>query len=296
MSHKPKTRSIRSRRAYLRTARRLAALVVLAAEVGLASTAVAPKHYDQDSSAQTPHATRFAFALAKPEDFSIPFSDVLRTVRHALPYSVIPGGVESAAELRNAEHNDPIVAQHYSDFDVANARIISLDRERAVYVSYRMGKQVFWTNRRLLIHKGETLITDGANEARARCGNRISDTLQAPVSSNQPMLEALVSFPAVGPLDTLNLPFENALISPAPLNLPAAADTERGSFMTPFFPFVPVPGSGSIVGSPSAPPVVTPEPSTVLLFSAGLSGWLLLRRFQRVKWRIFAAEPPRRNS
>jgi hypothetical protein len=286
MSHKPKTRSIRTRRACLRTARRLAALVVLAAEVGLASTAVAPKHYDQDSSART-----LALASANPEDFSIPYSDLLRTVGRLLPYSVIPGGVDSAAELNDAVRNDPVVAQHYSGFDAANSRIISLHRERAVYVSYRMGDQIFWTSRRLLLPKGETLITDGANEARTRCGNRISDTLQAPVSSNQPLLEALERFPAVGLLDTSNLPFDNALISPAPLGLPAAADTEHGFFMIPSVPLVPVPGSGSIIGSLPAAPVVTPEPSTVLLLSAGLSGWLLVRRFQGVKLRLSCFEP-----
>ena len=291
MSLKPKTRSRRNRRAGLRTARRLAALIVLAAEVGLASTAVAPKHSDQGSSVQT-----LALAPANAEGFSIPYSDLLRTVGRLLPYSVIPGGVDSAAELSDAVHNDPVVAQHYSGFDAANSRIISLDRERAVYVSYRMGDQVFWTNRRLLLHKGETLITDGANEARARCGNRISDTHQAPVSSVQPVLEALERFPAFGPLDTSNLPFDTALISPAPLSLPAAADTEHGFFMTPSVPFGPAPGSESIIGSLPAAPVVTPEPSTVLLFSAGLSGWLLVRWFRRVKLRLPCFEPTHSSS
>jgi hypothetical protein len=286
MSHKRKPRSTRTRYFCLRMSRRLAALVVLAAEVGLASIAVAPKHYDKNSSAQT-----LALAPANPEDFSIDYSDLLSTVGRLLPYSVIPGGVESARELDDAVHNDPVVAQHYSGFDAANSRIISLNRERAVYVSYRMGDQVFWTNRRLLLRRGETLITDGANEARTRCGNRISDTLQAPVSSNQPVLEALERYPAIGPLDTSNLPFDTALISPAPLSLPATTDTERGFFMTPSGPFAPAPGSASIIGSLPAAPVVTPEPSTVLLFSAGLSGWLLVRRFQRGKLRPSSFAP-----
>src|ERR1700690_5649 len=124
--------------------------------------------------------------------------DSLPIARHLYPYSVIPGGVESGGELQNAIRNDPVVARHYANFDMARTRIISSDRERMVYVSYRMGAQIFWTNRALRLHKGEVLITDGTHEARTRCGNQISETAQAPVSAEQPALSAFEGFAQPG--------------------------------------------------------------------------------------------------
>jgi hypothetical protein len=37
----------------------------------------------------------------------------MTSARAIYPYSVIPGGVESAAELRNSVTRDPVVAEHY---------------------------------------------------------------------------------------------------------------------------------------------------------------------------------------
>jgi hypothetical protein len=202
------------------------------------------------------------------------------TERILYPYSVVPGGVENAQELKTAIHNDSVVSVHYADFNIANARVISLDRDRDVYVSYRMGGQMFWTKRPLLLHKGESLITDGFHEARTRCGNRISETPQAPVSFHQPAPETLDWLP-------------NAELSPTPFS-PPLANTEHEIFALLVNPsaaglgFMPGPGTNlplvqgsrisvgslSYFGSapgPSDPPVSTPEPSTLLLLSGGLS-------------------------
>ena len=125
-------------------------------------------------------------------------SDSKLTLRPLYPYSVIPGGAYSAAELRNAIEHDPVVAHHYAGFDLAKVRIIRLDSDRMEYVSYRMGGHIFWTNRKLSLHKGEEVITDGMHLARTRCGNRLSDHAVKPTSAAQPSSGALNS-PAATP-------------------------------------------------------------------------------------------------
>ena len=81
--------------------------------------------------------------------------------RVVYPYSVIPGGIHSIQELKNAIAKDSVVSAHYATFRLAHARIIRLDRERSMHVSYRLGDQVYWTKRELKLAKGETLVTDG---------------------------------------------------------------------------------------------------------------------------------------
>jgi hypothetical protein len=102
------------------------------------------------------------------------------------PYSVIPGGVESAVELQNAVAHDPVVAAHYKGFDLVRARVIRLNHARAAYVSYRKGNDVFWTSERMRLAKGETVITDDKHMLRTRCGNQISEVPLAPVALAEP--------------------------------------------------------------------------------------------------------------
>jgi hypothetical protein len=61
-----------------------------------------------------------------------------------------------------------------------------------MYVSYRKSDQVFWTKTKHRMPQGETVLCDGENLARTRCGNRLSPKPQAPVASgNDPTEEAL---------------------------------------------------------------------------------------------------------
>lgn len=96
------------------------------------------------------------------------------------PYSVIPGGAHSRAELEKALAGDSTAAKHYSDFIVDNTRIVTLDKDRQYHVSYRIGDKIYWTRRVLTLHKGEQLLFDGVHYARARCGNRLSEVASAP--------------------------------------------------------------------------------------------------------------------
>ena len=106
--------------------------------------------------------------------------------RPIYPYSVISGGVRSGHELKAAVEQDPVVALHYAGFDYAHARLVQLLTERTVYLSYRIGKRVYWTRHRVKLHKGETLLTDGKMTARTRCANRVEEAPQQESSSMEP--------------------------------------------------------------------------------------------------------------
>lgn len=112
-------------------------------------------------------------------------------VRQVYPYSVVPGGVVSRAELASVVKSDAVVAAHYATFNMEAARIVRVVKPRAVYVSYRKGDKIYWTANKVILPAGETLLSDGVNEARTRCANRISDVFQLPVAADEPSLELL---------------------------------------------------------------------------------------------------------
>ena len=108
------------------------------------------------------------------------------TERTVYPYSVVPGGVQDAKELKWVAEHDPIVAAHYAGFDYDHAQVVRVALARTVYVSYRIGNHIYWTRRRLTLHKGEKLITDGRMTARSRCANRVEETPQQAASPAEP--------------------------------------------------------------------------------------------------------------
>jgi hypothetical protein len=183
--------------------------------------------------------------------------------RRLYPYSVVPGGVESAGELKEAVERDPVVAAHYTDFKIAQAHVVRLKADRAMYVSYRLGDRVFWSTKTLTLHKGETLISDGAHEARTRCGNRLSETPAAPVAPEQPPTDVLAA-PEAPVLFSGNFPPSPAfpLIPPAGV-LPVSPSTPPGGIIPP--PVFPIVGGGG-----PTPPVEVSEPSALLLLAMGL--------------------------
>jgi len=195
-----------------------------------------------------------------------------------------------------------VVAAHFSDFSGPKSRIVELKADRAAYVSYRINDKVYWTKKKVKLAKGEKLLTDGANYARARCGNRISEVSQAPTSAEEP---------AHAFLDT-PIPTEDRdplLLGAMPKPAGESPDQLRPSA----FGFAPVPGTGSrppgflvpgIIGGGAVaggvlrpgsgsdiptPPAVNsvpnplptadvPEPSTLLFLASGLGSAIALRR------------------
>lgn len=208
--------------------------------------------------------------------------------RRFYPYSVIPGGVENAQELRNAIALDPLVAHHYSDFDVSRAHIIRLRHDERMYVSYRLYNQIYWTKRRLTLYKGETLITDGTHQARTRCGNRLSTTPIRPVSPKEPSAPAM-NVPLTRPV----------LVAENPRNLPEVRFDPVPVLSNPFVEmphsnppvsrippaFFPIVGGGPPSQLPliSPPPVAVPEPRALWLILSGFLALAVVTCFARRK-------------
>jgi hypothetical protein len=91
-------------------------------------------------------------------------------------HSVVPGGVHSATDVDRVIRLDPVVRAHYNGLDVSSLRVVTVTEPRMAYVSYRVGDQVYWTDRQVRLEAGEQLLTDGTVEIRARCGNLVSDS------------------------------------------------------------------------------------------------------------------------
>ncbi len=213
--------------------------------------------------------------------------------RPVYPYSVIPGGVASAKELQAALQQDPVVAKHYSDFQTKSARIFRLARARHAYVSYRLANRIYWTRKKVALHAGETLFTDGKHLSRARCGNRISETPGVPTSPSEPGEEVLNHPVPPLILETTDAPLPRPSWSdgsmPLPLGLDAPGGTDPG--LLPFFPFPccgstpgrsPSPSPGPLP-QPYPPPVVaTPEPASLVLLITGSAVLLLFWKFRQM--------------
>ena len=101
-------------------------------------------------------------------------------------YSVVPGGTHSPGELRDAIENDVVVAAHYEKLDQSRLRTEVVPSDRYVHVSYRKGDRVFWSSKKVLLRKGETILTDGTTQVRARCGNCIAEEPAGPTSAEEP--------------------------------------------------------------------------------------------------------------
>ena len=97
-----------------------------------------------------------------------------QTQRRVFKYSVVAGGVQSAAELSEAAERDPVVHDHYHGIDLNKVKELRLGNDMRAYVSYRVKDKVYWTQKKIQLRKGELVLTDGTNLVRSRCGNRIS--------------------------------------------------------------------------------------------------------------------------
>ena len=221
--------------------------------------------------------------------------------RRIYPHSVIPGGIASVDELKDIVAHDPEIAEHLKDFDLQRARIVKVTNPRAVYVSYRIGSNIFWTTKRLTLAEGESLITDGTRTLRGRCGNDVSDVAVEPASSEEPPIADLdtpMSLPKVDahpeldpfpllayvPPDDTSTGAPNLFVppiepggSPAPTPPIGTIAPPPGSSLPPFI-FPPFGPPGNNAPGPAIPPVSTPEPSTLLLVLVGAAGLGLRHR------------------
>ena len=220
-----------------------------------------------------------------------------KQTRDVYAYSVVPGGVVGPDDLRRAAQHDYVVWQHYARFQYEHARLTRATQAREVYLSYRLRDRIFWTHKKVRLHLGELLLTDGKITARARCGNQVSETPKPEVSEEEPA-EDVFDKPvaALAPMPP-PLPIRSSLVPPAlpgaePL-APQGPQLFAGGFLFPYIPYgVPIPGlcepaaqeqyeqSHGIFDNeknekPCPPgrqkPPVVPEPSTLVLISSGLT-------------------------
>lgn len=191
-------------------------------------------------------------------------------------YSVIPGGIHSKRQLVEVLARDPAVAKHYANFNVAKLRFVRLRRGHMAYVSYRIGDMIFWTNHKIRLFAGETLLTDGIHLARSRCGNRVSSVPRQPTSYSQPSdFELQAPILHVTPTEP-KMPPLSAFLTPDGTPV-GGGDGGSGVFPVFFFPPGGGGGGGGPIGSPpvypsgGGKPVSVPEPGTLLLLCSGFA-------------------------
>ena len=305
---------LRRRRTHRHRRNRRLRRVVLVAVCGLLTAgfaSVALRHF----SPSLFRAGRNPEANARPvEDRSLIKLTVQESMnqienRPVYPYSVVPGGVRDARELKWAVDHDPVIAEHYAGFDYGRAHVVKVTLAREVYVSYRIGNKLYWTRHPVRLKKGETLLTDGSKTARTRCGNRVEEKPQQATSSfeppaakfDEPILPATGTSTAAlpAPLQTalLNRPadfgplrFYDPLeggnwvpIDPPPLPLQSVCGTvtKKGSSNQGVSPATTTGSGKNKKVTPCEIGGEVPEPSTWVLMISGLAAiyWLSRRRF-----------------
>jgi hypothetical protein len=160
-------------------------------------------------------------------------------LRPAYPFSVIPGGIYSRAELAIQAARDNLVREHYAGFRMESTQLAVLQDDLLAYVSYRKNNSIFWTRKQLRIPKGELILSDGTHLARARCGNRLSETPVEPTAAQPEPTPDLT----IGPLTLASLRDPRIAFVPPPelpgstiKTLPNAFLTAGESAATPSFP------------------------------------------------------------
>jgi len=219
--------------------------------------------------------------------------------RLVYPYSIVPGGVKSAAELREAAAHDPVVAGHYAGFDYSRARVIEVSTPRLVYLSYRRKDKVYWTRKQASLHPGEKLLTDGRIAARTRCANQVSVLPKAETSEEEPTIAELERPDAVasGIEEFTNPNSTLAEVDPGTRGAPGAPGSPSTGYAPPGAS-TPMPvagpgggttkppstgGGGGCIGNncnPPPPPVPVPEPGTLLLVASGAAVVFARYRFR----------------
>ncbi len=183
-----------------------------------------------------------------------------RSGRQVFPYSVVPGGLRNLRDAEVSIDSDPVVALHYRDLHIENLLLRRTATAMDVFVSYRVQNAIYWTSRRIHLAKGELVLVDGKNMIRARCGNRIAFELP-PAASKAPSIEP--------PPEVFEYGLPPSFSPRVPLVAPGGAELHLPP--APWPPIFVAPVSCCEGYLPVNSIAATPEPSTFLLWVAGIS-------------------------
>src|SRR5712664_2708415 len=137
----------------------------------------------------------------------------------------------------------------------------------------------------LKLEKGETLITDGVNTARTRCGNLISETVSEPVFPNEPTvqeMDAPLNPPETGIQTASDVPPDPPLTQIPGINMAPVEEAPPPPPIENDPVILLPPGPPGIPWWPAPPPprhvVSVPEPRTLVLLLIGFISVVLLRK------------------
>jgi hypothetical protein len=226
--------------------------------------------------------------------------------RKVYPYSIVPGGAETLHEARWAM-DDPAIKSHYANVNVAQLKQIKLTTNLTGYVSYRWGEKIYWTAKKITLHAGETVFTDGTHIVRGRCLNCYSALPMAPIRPHEPT-EALLDLPVempvtvytfpMLPVSPLVLPIPPGELTPTvpviPSSVTPPAGSKPGGIWFPLIPIIPPihrhPGNGpsspTSPGTPQVPPpvAIVPEPHYSWLLALGFLAIVVVIRRRRLRF------------
>jgi hypothetical protein len=153
------------------------------------------------------------YFVRKTDNFRLPVNPPV--TKTFVPLSFIPGGVRSVEQFRAALAADKDLVAQFPDFDFSKARFERLGRPVCAFIAYRNGKDFRWTKGCKPLPADTLVITDGKTYIRARCGNKISFSPQAPTIDSD-VDEAFDFPPTAGDVP----PASPAPIFPTPISTP----------------------------------------------------------------------------
>ena len=186
-------------------------------------------------------------------------------------FAVVCGGVHSVAEFDAANLNDWRVGGEYSMINYALLHEDVLQKDMWVFMIYRVGNQFYYTKHKVLVHKGEKILTDYVYAILQRCGNLflLDIDLANPTSDVEPSPAELgdiaTPYTIWGGGDSTSQPvYTSAPDVPDTNSPPEGSTTFPGGFCC----------TGGSPGTPPTPPskpnTPVPEPKEFYLTLAGL--------------------------
>ncbi len=173
------------------------------------------------------------------------------------PYSVVPGGIRSMADLRRAMNSSATIFNHFVGFDFQRA---TYTRVTGCYFISLLKDEIRWTKKCIWLHN-EPAITDGNFVILTRCANRVAMRPKVPIE------DVDVSSPLAIPVLPPEKPVETEISQLHDQPEPSTGSTTE---KPPHRPVDPPSTCCGVLYPPHNPPHVrVPEPDTLTI--AGLA-------------------------